>query len=103
MLLPHSIWELSGIGPHGQDGSINPFHEGVGHTAWVTRFFATFVPTRSEWVIDANSSTLSPENRILSTPVSQIRKSHAAKGSPRFAEIGYPSRPTPLEYMVDTS
>ena len=29
MSLPHSIWELSGIGPHGEDGSINPFLEGV--------------------------------------------------------------------------
>ena len=75
----------------------------MGHTAWVAKFSATFILTRSEWVIDANSSTLSPENRILSTPVSQIRKSHAAKGSPYFAEIGYTSRPTPLEYMVDTS
>lgn len=75
----------------------------MGHTAWVAKFSATFVPTRSEWVIDANSSTLSPENRILSTPLSQIRKSHAAKGSPRFAEIGYTSRPTPLEYTVDMS
>ena len=35
--------------------------------------------------------------------MSQIRKSHAAKGFPCFAKIAYISWPSPLEYMVDMS
>ena len=65
--------------------------------------FCNLCPNEEWVVIDANSSTLSPENRILSTPMSQIRKSHAAKGFPCFAKIAYTSWPTPLEYMIDMS
>ena len=43
---------------------------------------------------------------ILSTPVSQSHKSHAANGPPcpaphAFSKTAYPSQPTPPEYMID--
>ena len=42
-------------------------------------------------VIDANHSISSLEYRVLSTPVSQSLKSHAAKLPLPFSEIAYPS------------
>ena len=52
-------------------------------------------------VIDASHSVSSPEHRIPSTPVSQSCRSQVAMVSLAFAEIVYPSLPTPPEYMVD--
>ena len=46
--------------------------------------FYTLCLNEGRGVIDANCSISSPEQMIPSTPVSQGRKSHAAKGSPCF-------------------